>query len=316
MTVAKTTAHDGRYVLGIDGGGSKTAVQVAQTDGQVLGVGHAGASNYQAVGLERALAALNVAIGEACTEAGISLSQISAVCLGLAGVDRPEDRAVFDEWLDTIAPNTRQEIVNDAHLVLAAGTPDGWGIALICGTGAICIGRNRKGDLARIDGWGHVLGDLGSGYAIGRQALQSAMQAHDGRCSAGVLLSAILRHWHLSQPEELIAYVYQRPASTTEIAGIARLVEQAAGTGDESARNIVADAGHKLARSVATAVKQLEFSGPVPCALAGGVITRGDHVRDAFLSAAHATGLALAPVELVFSPVSGAVRLAQRLLAD
>lgn len=306
--------HPGKQILlGIDGGGSKTTAQVATVDGDPLGTGRRGASNYQAVGLDAALAALNGAIHAACEEAQIEQDWIAAICLGLAGVDRPEDQAIFADWLAARMPGIDSIIVNDAHLLLAAGTPAGWGIALICGTGSICIGRSPHGNLVRVDGWGHILGDQGSGYAIGRLSLQAAMKAYDGRGPATVLLQAILDHWQLPHAEALIARVYQQQASTTEIAALSRLTDAAAEAGDPVARALLGSVAQELALNVATAAQRLDVQGPIPCALAGGVITRSEIVHSMFMHAAEERGLVLSPVQQVHEPVTGAVKLAQRL---
>lgn len=307
------------FIVGIDGGGSKTAVFVADATGEILGRGTGGASNYQAVGLAAAQSALNTAVGAALADAAltagpVTADDVAAVCLGQAGVDRPEDHAIFNAWLTSVFPRAASRIVNDGYLVLAAGTPAEVGIALISGTGVVCIARNAAGKTARFDGWGHIMGDLGSGYYMGRRALQAAMCAYDGRGPQTPLLATILAHWELTQPAQLIARVYQAPATTTEIAALSRFVDAAAAEGDETACQIVEDAGAELARTVATAARVLEFDGEIPCALAGGTITKGLQVQAAFFRAVSAAGVRLHPVELVTEPVRGAVRMAQRLL--
>ena len=158
-------------LLGLDGGGSKTLALLADAEGRVIGRGIAGASNYQNIGETAAWAALDTAIAAAFADAGLEPSAVAAVGLGLAGVDRPEDRALFEGWAARRFGGAPVVIANDAELVLAAGTPDGWGIALISGTGSIVFGRSPQGEMARAGGWGHIMGDEGSGYAIGVEAL-------------------------------------------------------------------------------------------------------------------------------------------------
>ena len=136
-------------VVGIDGGGSKTQAAVAGLDGQVLGRGIAGASNYQGVGLAAAQAAIDQAIDAALADACLPQHDVVAACLGLAGVGRADDQAVFDDWVRKRLPGAAFRVANDAELVLAAGSDSGWGLAVIAGTGSIAYGRNPVGEVAR-----------------------------------------------------------------------------------------------------------------------------------------------------------------------
>ncbi len=301
-------------VLAVDGGGSKTATILARSDGTVIGHGSSGASNHQSVGIENAERELTLAVDRAFSDAGMERTAVAAACLGLSGVDRPEDLALTESWLERTLPGTNAMIANDAHLVLAAGTPDGWGIALICGTGAICFGRNPAGKKARSDGWGHLLGDDGSGYYLGRAALRAVMRAHDRRGPNTVLTDAVLAHWSLSEPERLLYRVYHEGVTTTEVAALARLVSAAAEEADAVALEIVQKAGCELANTVRTVAQAIGCDRPIPTALAGGAITKGVLVRQAFLAEIDALGLELEPVQCVDQPVIGALRLALRML--
>lgn len=305
-----------QLVLAVDGGGSKTASILATADGTIIGRGTAGASNHQAIGIDNAERQLTLVVDRAFADAGRTRGPVAAACLGLSGVDRPEDLALTQSWLDRTLPGTNAKIANDAHLVLAAGTPDGWGIALICGTGAICYGRDLDGKQARSDGWGHILGDDGSGYYLGRAALRAVMRAHDGRGSQTRLTDAVLAHWSLSEPERLLYRIYHEGATSTEIAALSRLVEEAAEASDAVALDIIRQAGHELAITVRSVALALGFEGAVPIALAGGAITKGKLIRQAFLEAVAGLGLALDPIECVDEPVVGALRLALRMLDE
>ena len=112
-----------QLVLGIDGGGSKTTALLAELSGATLGRGVAGASNFQAIGHAAAEAALAEAAAAAFAAANLSPQPLTAICLGLAGVDRPHERAHFHAWATARFPGAVVRIVNDAELVLAAGTP-------------------------------------------------------------------------------------------------------------------------------------------------------------------------------------------------
>ena len=299
-------------LLGVDGGGSKTLALAADLQGHVLGRGLAGPSNYHAVGLEAATAALETAIAAAleATQIPSAVVSIAALCLGLAGMGRPEDRAVMQTWAAERFPGATVAVVTDAQLVLAAGTPAGWGLALISGTGSLAYGEDAAGRNARAGGWGYLLGDEGSGYAIGLAALRAVMRAADGRGPATALTAAVLAHWGLQQPQELVRHVYRPELGRTEIAALAALVDAAAGQGDAVARALTAEAGRELALAVQAVARQLAFTGAVPCAVAGSVLVKGQAVATAFRAAAVELGLQLEPFTPVAEPVWGAIRLA------
>jgi N-acetylglucosamine kinase-like BadF-type ATPase len=170
--------------------------------------------------------------------------------------------------------------------------------------------------MARAGGWGHILGDEGSGYAIGSAALRAVMCAFDGRGPATALTEAILAHWGLSAPPDLVGRVYREDVGAAEIATLARLADAAAGAGDAVARDILQQAGHDLAITVEAVVRRLGLPAPTPCALAGGVVVHGRQARAAFLAAAAERGLDLRPITPVTEPARGAVRLAAELLKN
>ncbi len=296
--------------LGIDGGGSKTLALIADESGNVIGRGSAESSNYHSIGKEKAFESLNDAIRLAFEDAKLSPQNFRAACIGLAGVDRPQDRAVIESWARENLPSTPLKIVNDAELVLAAGTPDGWGVAMICGTGSIVYGRNKNGETTRAGGWGYLLGDEGSGYRIGLAALQAIVRSHDGRDESTILQSSILNHLSLSSPVDLIKYIYRERVPTAEIAALASFVEAAAENGDGVATRILQEAAHELSLAVKSVVRQLRMTGAIPCAQAGGMITRGKMIAVMFRESAHAIGLALHPIQPVLEPARGAIRLA------
>jgi len=303
-------------LVGVDGGGTKTIALLSDLHGRWLGRGAGGPSNYQVVGAETAGDSIRQAIRAAFADAKMEACPPRAICLGLSGVDRPEDYDAMRTWVTEHMPNIPAVIVNDAMLVLAAGTPEGWGIAMISGTGSIVYGRDREGRMARADGWGYLLGDEGSGYAIGLAALRAVMRAHDGRAPQTALARSVLEHWSLAAPPDLVHQVYIEHVPTREIAALGALIEEAAAEGDAVAQDILREAGHQLALAVNAVVRKLEMAGPIPCAQAGSVIVKGRLLRQMFLDSATSLGLQLDPVTPVPEPAQGAVRLALRLMAE
>ena len=302
------------FLIGIDGGGTKTVALLADLEGRIIGRGIGGPSNYQVVGLEAAGEAMNHAIHAAFADAGVEPCAPRAMGLGLSGVDRPADFDVIRAWAAGQMPDTRAVIVNDAMIVLAAGTPEGWGIAMISGTGSIVYGRNREGQLIRAGGWGYILGDEGSGYAIGQAALQAVMRAHDERAPQTMLTQSVLAHWSMESPTNLVSRVYIEQVSPADVAKLAVLVEAAASAGDAVAQNILREAGRDLALAASAVVRRLGMQGPIPCAQAGSVIVKGQNIQRLFVAEAAAMGLRLDPVTSVTEPAQGAVRLAREAL--
>lgn len=263
------------FFLAVDGGGSKTLALIVDQTGRERGRGVSESSNHEVVGTEQAVAAIHQAVTRAATAAGAALPVASA-WLGLAGIDHPHNVEMLLPSLRALATAIR--ITNDAELVLGA-LPDQVGVAVIAGTGSIALGRASDGRMARVGGWGHVFGDEGSGYGIGREALQCAARAADGRGPGTGLLAAILDCWDLAAPELMMAHVYEA-FDKTEIAALAPLVFALARDGDQVARRIEARAARELALTVTTVARLLGCPpGRLPLAIGGGLLVHEERLR-------------------------------------
>jgi N-acetylglucosamine kinase-like BadF-type ATPase len=305
------------FLLAVDGGGTKTQALITDLEGHVVARGIGPSSNIHRVGLEqsgRALAtaiegALQYVVGDSAPagQPAWRRTKIVAACFGLAGVDCPEDEREISHWVREQGVTPSFQVLNDSELILAAGTPDGWGIALISGTGSVCLGRTAEGRTVRVGGWGGMLGDEGSGYVIALRALQTATQTADGRANATGLLDAILRHWSLPDAQALIRHVHGAHMTQTEIATLATVVTRLATEGEDASNKIIHQAASDLALHIDTVVRRLGLKRP-PLALAGGVL-RGC-LRAALDQAIQSE---LGPVQFVSDPSLGAVVLARRL---
>lgn len=308
-------------VLGIDGGGSKTAAWIAlcRADGDtaVIGRGSAGGSNPQAVGLKLALENLSQAVEAARKEACVSPGPLAAAVLGLAGSDRAEIQHPILQWAEQHGVARRFRVDHDALPVLAAGSAEAWGVALISGTGSFAFGRDRQGRTARAGGWGFLLGDEGSGYAIARAGLRAAFQAADGRGPATRLLDDLLSRLQCSQATDLVPAIYRFADDPGAVAALSPLVFEAAESGDEVAGWIVAVEGRDLAATAAAVARKLDFgNGPFPLAMAGGVLLGNRLLCETVHAGVAEHGLCVSPVVPVPHPVAGAVQLAARLRAQ
>lgn len=301
------------YIIGIDGGGTNTRARLANWRGEILGAGEAGTSNPMHHGVAAAQAELVLAIERAFGAAGRSRERVAALCMGLGGAGRAREQQELKAWAQ-VELAERIEVVSDGQIVLAAGTPDNWGAAVIAGTGSFVYGRNRAGETARAGGWGYLIGDEGSGFDLARAGLRAATQAADGRAQATSLLAAILEFWKLDVPADLVTMVYRSGLTHAEIAKLAPLVLEQAERGDAVALELVQDAADNLARGVKAVSRALKFGRETfPLALTGGLLLGAEFYRNKLLDALRLNECVCAPVELVREPVLGAVRLAKEL---
>ena len=265
--------------IGIDGGGTKTLLR-AMENGQLLGEVRGGASNLTALPAEQVRDNLTRLIGGFFNQSGTSPDQVDRLVLGTAGASSPSARTILQEVLAGLVPGAQLLIVDDAIPLLYAGTGDGVGMVLISGTGSICSGRNRKGQQTRAGGWGHLIGDEGSGYALGRDCLTAVMESFDGRIGPTVLTDMIFDRLHLSDHKALIDWVYRQGNGKAEIAALSDLCDKAAEDGDQAARAIMERAAGELARLVAAVAKNLDLPPEDRCCVcAGGNLVHSQQLR-------------------------------------
>lgn len=316
MRVGSLHATRFDLVIGLDGGGSRTRVRLANLRGETLGEGNAGTSNPYARGFHAAESEIIQAVSAAFAQAGLESQKVFAACFGLGGADRPEDRETLNAWGKSVLAE-RVKTTGDGEIVLAAGTTENWGVALIAGTGSSAWARARDGRMVRAGGWGYLIGDEGSAFDLVRRALQAVVQAADGRGMQTALREAMLGAMNLREPMQLIGRVYRPEARPADLAELAPVVLATAEAGDETAYRIVRRAGAELGRTVLAAAGAASFSGPaIPLALTGGLLLGSETMRRALLDALAGGPCRFEPVEMVYAPVAGAVRLALELAKD
>src|SRR5206468_1822974 len=195
-----------------------------------------------------------------------------AICLGIAGVDRQDEANTVTAIMRRIGHRSRVLVVNDALIALVAGARDAPGIVIISGTGSIVYGRNQQSEAARAGGWGHMIGDEGSGYWIGREALAAVMRAGDGRGPETQLQADVVAHFGIADLSRLPGIVYDRDVPRKSVAALGPIVDRAAGQGDAVARRILDTAADELALAARSVATRLEMRGdPFTFFLAGSV---------------------------------------------
>ena len=296
------------HVLGIDAGGTKTVALLADGEGNILGEGRAGAANLQTEGELEVEKILHDVI-ERATD-GRHLSP-SAVCLGMAGVDRADDARIIRDVMRRLGFRSNALIVNDALIALVAGAGPSPGVVVVSGTGSIAYGVNHQGIAARAGGWGPTLGDEGSGYWIGRRALAAVMRDVDCRGPRTALTHLVLRHFNLPKPELLVAEIYHQPQGRRAIAALGSVVDFARGDGDPVAIDIMTQAADELALAAASVIARLEMRGEqCPVLLSGGMLRESawlaGELRNRMAEVAPRSTVRI----LTEEPATGAVRLA------
>ncbi|MCS7220563.1 MAG: BadF/BadG/BcrA/BcrD ATPase family protein [Anaerolineae bacterium] len=273
-------------VLGVDGGGTKTAAVVMDVAQRVLGRGMGPSSNHHDVGTEAAAAALRQAIKGALSEAGAGFNDVVGICLCLAGADRPADQERMAGLVRAIYPFPRVAVYNDAVGALAAGTGRLLGVVVIAGTGTIAYGFDRQGRSARAAGWGALLADYGSGFWIGMEALHAIVRAADGRGPTTALTERVLAHLGLADAEGLISWTYGEPFHWHRFAALAPIVTKTAQAGDGVAQDILRRAGRHLAESGLAVMRRLQMQDePFDLVLSGSVWQAGEWVLAPFREA-------------------------------
>ena len=235
---------------------------------------------------------------------------VAGVCAGLAGGDSAPIQRSMLQWMRNTIPARAHLMTTDAAVTLAAALGESEGIIVIAGTGSIAFGRDRRGTILRVGGWGNQFDDAGSGYDVGRKAIGAALRAHDGRGKATSLASAICRELQISKITEAV------PISLTpqKIAALFPLVQQEAGTGDAVARRLCREAATDLAELATTIITRLRWKRrAVRVVCSGGVFRSSSLIRRAFTLQIHRHAPRARVTLLRREPVEGALHLALQL---
>jgi N-acetylglucosamine kinase-like BadF-type ATPase len=303
------------YTLGIDGGGTKTVCVASRGDLSVAGRGISGPSNYLKEGLHTARTSLRDAIGKALEEAGGNRLEVQVACAGLAGVGRVNERMVMKRLFTDLLPNARVILETDAFITLIGATHYQPGLIVISGTGSIALGLNEVGETARAGGWGHILGDEGSGYDIARRGLMAALHAHDGRGPETLIKAKLIEQFYLASIDELISLLYGE-ATPSRIASMYPLILEAAEEGDWVAQGLLMRAAEALVEAAEAVVKRLDMmETSFPVAVSGGVFGNSPTMRTAFQRLIVEKIPGARPSEPLHPPEIGALLIARDTLA-
>jgi N-acetylglucosamine kinase-like BadF-type ATPase len=306
--------HPMHYVLGFDGGGTKTECVLLDSQKQIRATTRSGPSNPFRIGHEAATVALTEAAQSAAREAGIEVREIAALCAGLAGVGSAQSREEMQRQIANAFPSTKIRLITDLELALEA-IPQPAAIVLVAGTGSSALGCDLQGHTARSGGHGPLLSDQGSAYDVGRQAVAAAVLDRDRTGSDTPMGAEILRQLKFSNWTELRDRA--RSAADEVFPRVFPVVAQAAEAGDARAQSLLRKAAQDIAVLADVLVDRLKLrDSAIYIAKTGGMISASkffDNQLDAQLEtiAPRAT-IGLLPV----APAEAAAHLALELIAS
>ncbi|MBI2945816.1 MAG: hypothetical protein HYY25_16595 [Candidatus Wallbacteria bacterium] len=272
-----------RPILAIEAGGTKTEAMLARPDGTVLARARGGPGNLQTRGVEGLFLVLRELLSDLADQVGREfLDRVETVSLGVAGADSDSDDSRVREAVLSAGVNATVIVASDARATLA-GACGAEGVLVIAGTGSIAIGRNAEGQERRAGGWGHAFGDEGSGYDLGRQALNYTTRVLDGRAHRSLLAERVLESLGVGLGSGARAALLGLIGQVEAIARLAPVVLSAAEARDPFARGIVDAAARALAEMVSAVASPLGFGASrFPIALYGGLMSNGRFYTERF----------------------------------
>jgi N-acetylglucosamine kinase-like BadF-type ATPase len=245
------------YFLGADVGSTKTHVLIADETGRVLGLGEGGPGNPDNVGYEGLRRTLEIATRSALQQAGLAIDQITGAGFGVSGLDYPSQKAPTLQAIRSLGLCAPIEAVNDALIGLIAGATDGWGVAVVSGTGCNCWGWDRNRRQGQVTGSGWQMGEYAGSYELAYRAVQLVAYEWTKRGPATQLTPALMRYLGASDVVEML---HGLTSGRLEIdAAVAPLIFEVAMQGDAVAIDLIRWAGRELGELAKAVIRQLNF---------------------------------------------------------
>lgn len=237
-----------KYLIGMDGGGTKTACLVTDLQGKEIFKTTGGPSNFLMQGTEKVSEMLFNLITECKNKLECEYSDFEVIVLGTTGAGRRSDAERLENAFNEHAKSKGVTfnifyVDSDARIALEGAFSGKPGSILIAGTGSIMFGKDSAGEIHRVGGFGRFIGDQGSGYHIGKQGLTMLAKAFDGRGEKTILSDLVKEKFNIDTPEILITEIYK---NNFDIASVAPLVIEAAEKEDEVCLSIIEEECHEL----------------------------------------------------------------------
>ncbi|SHI69888.1 N-acetylglucosamine kinase [Lutispora thermophila] len=267
-----------KIYIGIDGGGTNLKALIGDSNKRVIGTAKSGPVNYQSVGIEKVKESFGSLLAYCKNELKIKHEDIECICMGCAGINNKMDEMIYKEMMNELGYSNKLLLYNDAFVALVGANGKAEGAVIISGTGSIAYGIKKDGTHVRVGGWGHIIGDEGSGYSIARDALNTIVRSMDGIIPYTMLTEAIMEKLKVKTLEELMTYIYDPRTQKQHIGELAPVVMDMAKS-DKAAENIVKNAAYQLCNMVYALKRKMNLES-FKLALSGSVLTKSEVVRN------------------------------------
>lgn len=303
-----------KYLLSMDGGGSKTAWLLTTENGNIAADYKCGGCSHPQMGVSAVLGLIHSGVEELLKRANCSKSNILGAAFGVPCYgEYPDVDLIICHDLQQFLPDSSVAIYNDVDLGFAGSLCLEEGIHLVAGTGAIAIGRNAKGQTARSNGWHPIFSDEGSGYWLGMQTLSLFAKQADCRTPRSALYSIIMKELSLSAKEDIIPYFDNiLNGNRGKIASLQYYLKKAAHAGDASAIQLYEAAAHELYLSIKGVYNALSFSPDTKTKVSysGGLFSEGNFIINPLSRLMEQLSVQL--VSPALPPVCGGILLAMQ----
>lgn len=276
------------YFAGIEGGATHSTCVVVARDGRILGRSEGPQTNHFIVGKRAVVDAAASMVRDAFSNAGIQETQLSTLGMALSGGDNADDQNELIAMIRSQQPNLASSIhvTTDAHGSAAAASASDC-IVLIAGTGSVCLHVSVNGGSSRVGGWGHMIGDEGSGYWVASRAIKRVFKAIDAdkEQTCTVLHAAMLQYFGISDKRDMLKVMYASPFDKAHVAGFALQVSNAAEKGDDLALQIFDRAGMKLGQMLGIMASKLNLNSATDVVCIGSVFKSYAFIRQGVIRA-------------------------------
>ncbi len=270
------------FVVGCDGGGTKTDVLIMDIEKNIIGSQEFGALNINGNSIEIVENTIKNCVNF-IKKYDSTLKHCKSICVGSAGISNENAINLIKNTFIKSGYTGKLLIVGDQEAALAGALGESVGAVIVAGTGSICFGKNKQGDVFRCGGYGHIIDDEGSGYAVGRDVLSAVVRAYDNRIKPTILMQMVFEIPGINDVQSLVKFVYDKTTDKKAIAGFAKLASLAAKQGDEIAYQILINAAKNLSELAIPTISALNLSEG-KLAMAGSMLLNIDIIREEFIN--------------------------------